>query len=50
LLGNGSLLSHTASPKEKRGSPQEIDKAVARLSNYKQNPKKHNYPEDVIDG
>lgn len=43
------VVSHGLT-KEKRVSPQDIDKAVSRLAKYKQNPKKHTYPEDVIDG
>jgi len=50
FAGQGLVVVSHGITKEKRVPPQEIDKAAARLNKFRQNPKKHAYPEDVIDG
>jgi len=48
LAGQGVVVVSHGLAKEKRVSPTEIDKAVSRLAAYRQDPKKHAYPEDVL--
>jgi len=50
FAGQGLVVVSHGITKEKRVPRAEIDRAVARLAKYKQNPTKHAYPEDVIDG
>ena len=46
--GLGPVVVSHGITKEKRVPAAEIDKAAARLVAYRQDPKKHTYPEDVL--
>lgn len=49
FAGQGLVVVSHGIIKERRVPRAEIDKAVTRLEKYKRDPKKHGYPEDLLD-
>jgi phage-related protein len=50
FVGTGLVVVSHGTTKEDRVPSAEIDRAARRLAAYRKDPRKHSYPEDILNG